>query len=68
MPRLHDSVTYCERCDHYVAALEVTACAECDKPVCPDCGHPCTDQDLQVCSRACAAKFRTRTAQQGEAA
>jgi hypothetical protein len=64
MPRLHDSVTYCEACDHYVAQIEITRCEECGAPVCPDCALPTTDPDLSVCSRSCQFAFRSRAKQE----
>jgi hypothetical protein len=50
MPNLHESVVYCKTCDHYVAVIEVSPCAECGKPICPGCAKPTKDPDLSVCS------------------
>jgi hypothetical protein len=60
MPNLHESVTSCERCDHYVAVIEVFPCAQCGKPMCPGCAQPTNDPDLSVCSHLCGAKFSKR--------
>jgi len=60
VPRLHDSVIYCDRCDHYVAAIEISRCEECGAPICPDCTKPTKDPALNACSYACAAKLNKR--------
>lgn len=58
MPRLHDSVAYCDGpCDRIVAVLELTRCAnaDCSRQVCPDCAVATPDPDLTACSHLCAA-------------
>lgn len=67
MPHLHDSVTYCERCDQYVAALETSSCEECGAPICPDCAHRTDDPDLRACSHACAYLLNRRIHSEREA-
>ncbi len=55
MPALHSSVTYCDRCDHIVAVIEIEPCAQCNEPICPACALPTNDKDLRVCSHRCQA-------------
>ncbi len=63
MPRLHDSVAYCDAgCDQIVATIELTTCANdgCRKQICPDCAKPTRDPDLSACSHWCAAVVNKR--------
>jgi len=57
MPRLHNSVAYCQRCDHYIAVIDTQTCSECRKLICPDCSVPTSDPDICVCSQDCRAVF-----------
>lgn len=67
MPNLHDSVTHCEKCDHYVAVMEVFPCGECTRPVCPGCAKPTTDPNVSVCSHLCGATFAKRMKEEAAA-
>jgi len=63
MPRLHESVAYCDGpCDQIVAVCELTRCAndDCGKQVCPDCAVATKDPSLSACSHLCAAAICRR--------
>jgi hypothetical protein len=64
MPALHDSVTYCEPCDWYIAVIEVWSCFECDKPICPGCAIATSDPDASVCTFACLHAYHKRIREQ----
>ena len=68
MPMLHDSVTFCPTCDHYVAVCETSRCAECDAPTCPTCTYSTRDRSLTVCSHRCQRIFNQTTTGPKEAA
>jgi len=57
MPALHESVTLCRKCDHYVAVLETMPCEVCRAPICPGCQKSTSDSDVYVCSERCCARF-----------
>lgn len=57
---IHESVTYCRKCDHYVAEIETQPCDECGSTICPGCAKPTKDPDLNACSHVCAAAINKR--------
>jgi hypothetical protein len=64
MPAYHDSVTRCDRCDWYVAVIEVGRCEECRAPICPGCSLSTDDLSVLVCSQKCRAIFNHELAEE----
>ena len=64
MPRLHDSVTICERCDTIISVHLVETChaTGCTQRMCEECRLPTDLSETYACSSRCQAELNAEIA------